>query len=105
MIISGHVRVHVNLVNVASNVKRGKEANVSDTQHCHCSEGYLKLEVDLGRDLLYWLVLTCPAGGRLPELSCPTCWTGCTADPLSPKGGGYLQETPMLKLAWVLNRY
>ena len=25
MLISGHVRVHVNLVNVASNVKRGEE--------------------------------------------------------------------------------
>ena len=26
------------------------------------------------------------------------------ADPPSPKCGGYLQETLMLKLAWVLNR-
>ena len=30
---------------------------------------------------------------------------GYTADPWSPEGGGYLQETPMLKLAWVLNRF
>ena len=30
---------------------------------------------------------------------------GGGADPSSPEGGGYLQGTPMLKLARVLNRY
>jgi len=31
----GHVNSHVNQVNVEVNVKKGGDANVSDTQHCH----------------------------------------------------------------------
>ena len=48
-------------------------------------------------DVSGWLV----AAGAV----CPTCWTDCTSDPWSPEGGGYLQETPMLKLAWVFYRF